>query len=268
LLVPLPNALTNGFVAPCIPTRAAKPPTGPDWIHEIKHDGYRLIVRRDGDAVRLFTRRGYDWSDRYPAIARAAAKLRARSFTIDGEAAVCGPDGVAVFDALHRRGTVPEALLYAFDLLELDGIDYRSMPLAKRKERLARLIDRRLVGIVMNDHTDAPGELVFEQACRMGLEGIVSKRLSAPYRSGRSPSDGEGAGRNVVRRLAGCDRHFVRSLMAIGAQQAAVRAVIASALAEQVNDSGRTFDALFAIRQAEAVVRALELAGYEIKPRN
>jgi ATP-dependent DNA ligase len=176
----------NGFIEPCIPTRAAEPPTGPDWIHEIKHDGYRLIVRRDGDAVRLFTRRGYDWSDRYPAIARAAAKLRARSFTIDGEAAVCGPDGVAVFDALHRRGTVPEALLYAFDLVELDGIDYRSMPLAKRKERLTRLIDRRLVGIVMNDHTDAPGELVFDQACRMGLEGIVSKRLSAPYRSGRS----------------------------------------------------------------------------------
>jgi bifunctional non-homologous end joining protein LigD len=101
-----------GFIEPCIPTRAAKAPVGPDWVHEIKHDGYRLIVRRDGDTVRLFTRRGYDWSGRYPAIARAAVKLRASSFTIDGEAAVCGPDGVAIFDALHRRGTVTEAMLY------------------------------------------------------------------------------------------------------------------------------------------------------------
>jgi bifunctional non-homologous end joining protein LigD len=128
----------NGFIEPCIPTRAAKPPAGPDWAHEIKHDGYRLIVRREGDTVRLFTRRGYDWTNRYPAIARAAAKLRARSFTIDGEAAVCGTDGIAIFDALHRRGTVTEAMQYAFDLLELDGVDYRPLPLGKRKERLAR----------------------------------------------------------------------------------------------------------------------------------
>jgi ATP-dependent DNA ligase len=117
--VPPPNAPVNGFIQPCIPTRAAKPPSGPDWVHEIKHDGYRLIVRRDGENVRLHTRRGYDWSDRYPAIARTAGRLRARSFTIDGEAAVCGPDGVAIFDALHRRGTVTEAMLFALDLLRL-----------------------------------------------------------------------------------------------------------------------------------------------------
>jgi ATP-dependent DNA ligase len=92
----------DGFVEPCIPTRALKPPAGPDWMHEIKHDGYRLIVRRDCRAVRLFTRRGHDWTDRYPAIAAVAAKLRAKSYTLDGEAAVSGADGVAVFDALHR----------------------------------------------------------------------------------------------------------------------------------------------------------------------
>ena len=95
-----------GFVEPCIPTLAAKPPSGPGWVHEIKHDGYRLIVRRDGDTVRLFTRRGHDWPDRYPAIASAAAKLRAKSFTLDGEAVVAGADGVAVFDAPHPRGHV------------------------------------------------------------------------------------------------------------------------------------------------------------------
>jgi ATP-dependent DNA ligase len=176
----------NGFIEPCIPTRAAKPPVGSDWVHEIKHDGYRLQVRRDGEMVRLFTRRGYDWTDRYPAIARAAAKLRAKSFTIDGEAAVCGPDGVSIFDALHRRGTVTEAILYAFDFVDVDGVDYRPLPLGKRKERLARLVDRRLVGIVMNEHTDEDGATVFRHACKMGLEGIVSKRLSAPYRSGHS----------------------------------------------------------------------------------
>jgi bifunctional non-homologous end joining protein LigD len=123
----------SAFVAPCIPTRALKPPAGPEWVQEIKHDGYRLQVRRDGDVVRLFTRKGYDWSDRYPAIAITATQLRARSFTLDGEAVVCGPDGVAIFDALHRRGTVTEAMLYAFGLLELDGEDLRGMPLGDRK---------------------------------------------------------------------------------------------------------------------------------------
>jgi bifunctional non-homologous end joining protein LigD len=124
----------SAFVAPCIPTRALKPPAGPEWVHEIKHDGYRLQVRRDGDVVRLFTRKGYDWSGRYPAIAVTALKLRAQSFTLDGEACVCGPDGVAVFDALHRRGTVRDAMLYAFDLLELDGQDLRGLPLGDRKK--------------------------------------------------------------------------------------------------------------------------------------
>jgi bifunctional non-homologous end joining protein LigD len=175
----------NGYVPPCIPTRAPKPPAGADWVHEIKHDGYRLQVRRDGEAVRLFTRRGYDWSGRYPAIAGTAAQLRARSFTLDGEAVVCGPDGVAIFDALHRRGTVSEAMRYAFDLLELDGEDLRGLPLGDRKQRLARLLRGRRRGIVLSDHTAGDGAAIFRQACVMGLEGIVSKRLSAPYRSGR-----------------------------------------------------------------------------------
>jgi bifunctional non-homologous end joining protein LigD len=184
--MPLPKAPSSGFVLPCIPIRALKVPSGPDWVHEVKHDGYRLQVRRDDDNVRLFTRRGYDWSKRYPAIARTAAALRRTSFTIDGEAVVCGPDGVAIFDALHRRGTVSEAMLYGFDLLELDGEDLRPLPLCDRKKRLARLLGRRRVGIVLSEHTDEDGALLFMHACRMGLEGIVSKRLSAPYRSGRS----------------------------------------------------------------------------------
>jgi bifunctional non-homologous end joining protein LigD len=98
-----------------------------------------------------------------------------------------GPDWIAIFDALHRRGTVTEAMLCAFDLLELDGTDMRPMPLSERKAKLARLVDRRLIGIVMNEHTDEDGATVFRHACKLGLEGIVSKRLTAPYRSGPSP---------------------------------------------------------------------------------
>jgi bifunctional non-homologous end joining protein LigD len=180
------RARTDGFVDPCIPSRALKPPSGPDWVHEIKHDGYRLIVRQDGEAVRLFTRRGHDWTDRYPAIASAAAKLRAKSFTIDGEAVVCGPDGIAVFDALHRRHKATEALLYAFDLLELEGEDLRPRPLGERKARLAKLLARKPIAIVFNEHTDEDGATVFRHACKLGFEGIVSKRLAAPYRSGPS----------------------------------------------------------------------------------
>jgi bifunctional non-homologous end joining protein LigD len=180
---------SDGFVPPCIPTRATKVPAGPDWVHEIKHDGYRLQVRRDGDTVRLFTRRGYDWTGRYPAIAATAAILRlsrARSFTLDGEAVVTGADGVAVFDALHRRTRVTDAMLYAFDLLELNGEDMRQLPLRERKARLERLLSRSRTGIVFNEHTDQDGATIFQHACKMGLEGIVSKRLSAPYRSGAS----------------------------------------------------------------------------------
>jgi bifunctional non-homologous end joining protein LigD len=134
-----PVTRADGFVAPCIPAVAHKPPSGPDWVHEVKHDGYRVIARRDGASMRLFTRRGHDWTDRYPAIAAAAGRLRARSFTMDGEAVVVGVDGVAVFDALHRRRKATEAILYAFDLLELDGEDLRPLPLGARKAELSRL---------------------------------------------------------------------------------------------------------------------------------
>jgi bifunctional non-homologous end joining protein LigD len=112
--------------------------------------------------------------------------LRGRSFTLDGEAVVSGNDGIAVFDRLHCRQKVTDAMLYAFDLLELNGEDLRSLPLLDRKAKLARLLVRSRSEIVFNDHTDDDGAAVFQHACKMGLEGIVSKRLSAPYRSGPS----------------------------------------------------------------------------------
>jgi bifunctional non-homologous end joining protein LigD len=113
-------------------------------------------------------------------------QVRAKSFTMDGEAAVSDAAGIAVFEALHRRRAAPDAILHAFDLLEFNGKDLRSLPLAERKATLARLLAGSTAGIVFNEHTDEDGDTVFQHACRFGFEGIVSKRLSAPYRSGPS----------------------------------------------------------------------------------
>jgi bifunctional non-homologous end joining protein LigD len=133
--------LPAGFVVPAQPVERSRPPAGPDWVHEIKHDGYRMIVRRDGEQVRLFTRHGYDWTERYPAIA-AAARFYASSFTIDGEAVVCGNDRLSRFDELRRRDAATKAILWAFDLIKHDGDDLRELAFIERKGRLARLIGR------------------------------------------------------------------------------------------------------------------------------
>ena len=176
----------SGFIAPCLPSRAAQPPSGPLWVHEIKHDGYRLMVRRDGARVRCFTRRGHDWADRFPAIVAAALRIKAASFLIDGEAVIARDDGTSDFRALRSRSRGHEAVLFAFDLLEHDGDDLRALPLIERKRRLARLIGRAKHAIRFVEHLADDGPTVFDHVCRMGLEGIVSKRTDAPYRSGPS----------------------------------------------------------------------------------
>jgi len=171
----------------CLSTKSTSVPAGPDWLHEVKYDGYRLRLERDGDRVRLITRGGYNWTDRYPWIVESALKNRFRQFIIDGEAVVLGVDGVADFNALHSRQHDEEVQLYAFDILSLDGEDLRSLPLSLRKTNLARLLARRPHGIFV-----APfgrGEIgpdLFRAACNMGLEGMVSKRVDRPYRAGRS----------------------------------------------------------------------------------
>ena len=106
-------------IEPCIPARATAVPIGDDWIHEIKHDGYRLIVQRDNDRVRLFTRNGHDWTDRYPWIVESARQIRQKRFVIDGEAVVLGVDGVSSFDELHSGKCNEQVQLYAFDMLAL-----------------------------------------------------------------------------------------------------------------------------------------------------
>jgi bifunctional non-homologous end joining protein LigD len=176
----------SDFIGPCLPSPAERPPSGPSWIHEIKHDGYRLMARRDAAGVRLVTRNGHDWTSRFPLIVEAAAALRVRSCLIDGEAVVCDDNGVAVFAKLRQRRNDRHVLLYAFDLLELDGEDLRREPLERRKILLMRLLARARVGLQVNDHLAAAGDMVFRHACQLGLEGIVSKRLGSRYVSGRT----------------------------------------------------------------------------------
>jgi bifunctional non-homologous end joining protein LigD len=155
-------------------------------VHEIKHDGYRLIVRRAGDRVRLLTRRGIDWTKRFPRILDAVRRLRVSSIVIDGEACVCDNDGISDFEKLHSQGYDHWAILYAFDLLELDGTDHRADPLEARKLKLEKILAPSSDGVCFNEHLELSGAIVFEHACKLGLEGIVSKRRDMPYRSGRA----------------------------------------------------------------------------------
>jgi bifunctional non-homologous end joining protein LigD len=171
----------------CIPTRGTKVPHTPDWIHEIKYDGYRLRVERDGGRARLLTRNGYDWTKRYPRIVESALKNRIKLFVIDGEAVILGVDGVSDFDALHSGKHNEEVQLYAFDMLAGDGDDMRALPLSMRKTNLARLLARRTEGIFAAPFEQGEiGPDLFRAACQMGLEGLVSKRRDRPYQAGRS----------------------------------------------------------------------------------
>jgi bifunctional non-homologous end joining protein LigD len=171
----------------CLPTQATIVPNTPDWLHEVKYDGYRLRLERDGDRVRLITRGGYDWADRYPWIVEAALKNRFKQFVIDGEAVVLGVDGISDFDALHSGRHNEEVQLCAFDILVEGGDDLRKLPLHLRKTSLERLLARRSDGIFINPFERGEiGPDLFAAACRMGLEGIVSKRRDRPYQAGRS----------------------------------------------------------------------------------
>jgi ATP-dependent DNA ligase len=177
----------SGFVEPCQPSKVARPPTGRLWVHEIKHDGYRLMLRRDGLRVRCFTRNGHDWANRFPGIAYAASKILASSFLIDGEAVIARDDGTPDFHALRSQRRGHEAVLYVFDLIEHDGDDLRDLPLIERKRRLKKLLGRaKRRSIQFVEHLTGDGPTVFRHVCAMGLEGIVSKRTDAPYRSGPS----------------------------------------------------------------------------------
>jgi bifunctional non-homologous end joining protein LigD len=167
------------------------PPEGPDWLHEQKFDGYRILADLDRGSVRLYSRRFKDWTAEFPAVAKAVAKLPARRAVIDGEVAVVLPDGRTSFQALQNARDSADLAYFAFDLLAVDGQDLTGLPLEQRKARLEQLVaPTRARGtsgrIHYSDHVIGSGREFFRLACLRGLEGIISKRRDKPYQPGRS----------------------------------------------------------------------------------
>jgi bifunctional non-homologous end joining protein LigD len=165
-------------IQPCLPRPATTPPSGPGWIHEIKHDGFRIIAVRDGARVRLLTRKGIDLARRFAQITASIGALPVRSCIIDGEAIVCDANGLAVFDLLRYRRQEHAVALCAFDLLELGGHDIRRTPLEQRKAALAKLFGGAQDGIGDLSSTSTPA--------RSAARALLSKRIGSPYHAGRA----------------------------------------------------------------------------------
>lgn len=186
---PVPEDPLPRFIAPQLCTLKDRPPSGTGWIHEIKFDGYRLQLKTTG-AVRLLTRNGHDWTQKFPSIAAAGAKLP--SCTLDGELTALDDKGAPHFSnlqsAIARRAT-SELVYFAFDILALEGNDLRKLPLIERKAILERVLgrlkqDQRIRYV---EHFEGDGPTILKHVCGMELEGLVSKRANARYSSGRSP---------------------------------------------------------------------------------
>lgn len=177
----------SSFIEPCLPTVREAVPVAPGWVYEVKHDGYRLQIHKRADRVRLYTRTGADWTDRYPAIVASAVRLKASRFIIDAECVFCDQHGLSHFDVLHSRVRDEECCAYVFDLMELDGQDLRRRPWEERRKHLAKLIGKGRGALLFSEHLTGDGNEIFRHVCALGLEGIVAKRIASPYRSGRSP---------------------------------------------------------------------------------
>jgi bifunctional non-homologous end joining protein LigD len=168
-----------GFIRPCEPALVAYPPAGPGWLHEIKHDGFRVLAWKRGERA--------DFTDRFSRIAEAVRGLSADEALIDGEAVIFQDDGRSDFHALLTKRGWAEAAFVAFDLLRLNGDDLRQRQLERRRAALARLVaKRRGDGILFSEALAEEGAVRFDKACELGLEGIVSKRAGSFYRYGRS----------------------------------------------------------------------------------
>lgn len=179
------------FVAPQLATLVSAPPSGENWVHEIKFDGYRLLGVIAGQHAELFTRAANDWSDRFKPFCTAFTKLKLASAVIDGEVVHVEEDGSMSFHGLQNAlstGKLDSLRYYAFDLLHLNGVDLRVRPLTERKALLQKIIAGAPGRLLYSEHFAEAGDQVLREACGLGLEGIVSKRADAPYRSGRTDS--------------------------------------------------------------------------------
>src|SRR5690349_12058296 len=168
----LQRTLPAGFIAPCLPSKTDKLPSGSDWLHEIKHDGFRVIARTNAAQVKLYSRPGNDLTYRFPLIVETLARLRSRSCIIDGEAGGCDANGVTLFNLVRYRHCDESIVLDAFDVIELNGDDLRRAPLERRKATLEMILAKAEAGIRFNEHMEGDGETVFRHACKFGLEGI------------------------------------------------------------------------------------------------
>ncbi|WP_080573340.1 non-homologous end-joining DNA ligase [Sinorhizobium meliloti] len=179
-------------VDPCLATLVDRPPKGPDWACEVKWDGYRIAVHIEHGRVRILTRGGYDWTERFPTIVDDARRLAVKTAIVDGEAVVLDDKGRSDFGMLQRAlGRLPSAVeagaivFFAFDLLYLDGRDLRRVPLRERRRLLEPLVAGREGAVRLSEKVQADGDEFFRVACEHGLEGIIAKHIEKPYRSGR-----------------------------------------------------------------------------------
>jgi bifunctional non-homologous end joining protein LigD len=176
-----------GFIQPARPLLTTKPRSGPEWIHEVKFDGYRLLALKEAGRVVLWSRYATDYSDTFLRIAEAIRALPVDHALIDGEAVVFRSDGHSDFAALRTNRSAAQASFVAYDLLRFQGGDWRKLPLEVCRAQLESIVSG-IDGLTFSEAIEGDGAIVFDHACRLGLEGIVSKRLGGAYASGRCRS--------------------------------------------------------------------------------
>ena len=227
------------FITPQLASPVDQPPEGKQWIHEIKYDGYRTQVLLERGQARVFTRNGFDWSDRYPSIIRAASHLPCHSAIIDGEAILPKGDGASDFEAFQSaiHDNPHSIILYAFDLMHVDGTDLRRESLAVRRSILKALIGRdEESSIQFSEEFVGEGAVLLKACAEHGLEGIVSKQALAPYRSGRTKT------------WLKCKCFTESSFVVVGTDRdrktGALRALLAHPDSEGLNYAGAAFIAL------------------------
>nr|WP_249804376.1 MULTISPECIES: non-homologous end-joining DNA ligase [unclassified Bradyrhizobium] len=174
-----------GFVEPALASSIERVPSGARWIHEIKFDGYRVQVHLANQAVKVFTRRGHDWTHRFKKVADDAWHLKAGSAVVDGEVVVPAADGTTDFSVLQNelKGKSTSIVLVSFDLLYLNGRDLRKLPLLRRKSELKKIV--AATDVQFSESFEIEGQDMFAHACKVGLEGVVSKVRDSIYASGR-----------------------------------------------------------------------------------